>query len=1052
MLDTKATLGPEITLVPNSGIQFITIPFNIHDVTGFSPRFIERKFSEQDIYGKPVDVIRLLQGWNQRNKAEPPPFEAEGEDKSYDISKERALEPFLNKWVPVPYLRVSRAATKTTPVIWDVGPTDWARVRISPRPETSSSDEPSHVAVFAFDTLIDTAEPPPAPLEPDRKAPYVPYITPRAAELASSFEFVSEMNALDRVLADPHKVEITNTVLDFQRWLVEWLDNLFTDFMRKKVEPRELDRARDFRYALEHVARWIAMVDLLKLAAHPPSIRFIDTITGKVPHVPVEVDLILDVGNSRTCGMLIEDFPNDDLPGMSNTMTLGLRDLTEVEKVYREPFDSHIEFSEARFGDDALSQENRRSKAFYWPSIVRVGKEATRLRTEQNDGNDSLCGMSSPKRYLWDVDAAVQPWRFQTKDYSEDGVAPATWIDVRSLISFRGDVVSRVRQDEDLYEKLYPHTTLAAKTSPGHEFTSSRSSMYTFMLAELIWQAFVSINNPEVRAQRKQSGIPRRLRRVIVTMPTAVPSREQRIMRSRARAAVNLLWELMDWSKAPPRGTSKPIVEVMWDEASCAQLVWLYGEIAENFNGGIRSFYELMGRPRKLFTADAPPLPGAADEPSLRVASIDIGGGTTDLMITTYFQQDNRAIVPVQTFRESMRIAGDDIVKSVIEQVLMPAVAAHLRQAGLSDPMALLRELFSGDRADFAIQLANRRRQFVHRLLQPAALGLLSAYEAMSGHDYGAVEVRPLRELIPDFADIPTSTFEYLVGPAMRLTGAAFDVGDVGIPVDPGQMREAVRQTLNLVMGNMCEAINHFDCDVVLLSGRPSKLPAIMEMVVDTLAVPPDRLVAMHRYRPGAWYPFLSRQDARIADPKTTAVVGGTLCAMADRRIRNFMVFTDAFQMRSTAKFIGPLERNGELKEAEVRFTDAELYDSKLATRPKRLPYFSQQVIGYRQLPFERWTATPLYLLDEKAGGAKLQKPVMVSLRRSEVQLRLEETGDDPEKQRAELQKRESAREELEIEDAEANGGAPARDSMVLSLRTLDSNSSYWLDTGILNV
>src|SRR5690606_18874553 len=104
------------------------------------------------------------------------------------------------------------------------------------------------------------------------------------------------------------------------------------------------------------------------------------------------------------------------------------------------------------------------------------------------------------------------------------------------------------------------------------------------------------------------------------------------------------------------------------------------------------------------------------------VASLDIGGGTTDLMITTYFQDEDRAIVPVQTFREGVRIAGDDITRSVIEHCVIPAVETALVEHGVSEARLKLRDLFHGDRANMAEQQKHSRRQFVLRVLVPAAL------------------------------------------------------------------------------------------------------------------------------------------------------------------------------------------------------------------------------------------------------------------------------------------------------------------------------------------
>ena len=52
-----------------------------------------------------------------------------------------------------------------------------------------------------------------------------------------------------------------------------------------------------------------------------------------------------------------------------------------------------------------------------------------------------------------------------------------------------------------------------------------------------------------------------------------------------------------------------------------------------------------MGKPRPFVdVAGSEPPQGARPEPSLRVASLDIGGGTTDLMITTYHVEANRAL------------------------------------------------------------------------------------------------------------------------------------------------------------------------------------------------------------------------------------------------------------------------------------------------------------------------------------------------------------------------------------------------------------------------
>ena len=46
------------------------------------------------------------------------------------------------------------------------------------------------------------------------------------------------------------------------------------------------------------------------------------------------------------------------------------------------------------------------------------------------------------------------------------------------------------------------------------------------------------------------------------------------------------------------------------------------------------------------------------------------------------------------------------------------------------------------------------------------------------------------------------------------------------------------------------------------------------------LPLPPERVISLHEYRVGAWYPF---RDARlrVEDPKTTVAVGAMIAALA---------------------------------------------------------------------------------------------------------------------------------------------------------------------------
>lgn len=129
-----------------------------------------------------------------------------------------------------------------------------------------------------------------------------------------------------------------------------------------------------------------------------------------------------------------------------------------------------------------------------------------------------------------------------------------------------------------------------------------------FLLSEIIMHALATINSPAQRGEREQPDVPRRLKRIIFTVPSAMPIAEQRIYRRWVTWAVRMIWETLGWgqwytTKQGMRDTRpdyrvSPEVRCSWDEATCTQLVYLYNEITEKFQGDARHFFALMGRKR----------------------------------------------------------------------------------------------------------------------------------------------------------------------------------------------------------------------------------------------------------------------------------------------------------------------------------------------------------------------------------------------------------------------------------------------------------------------
>ena len=134
-----------------------------------------------------------------------------------------------------------------------------------------------------------------------------------------------------------------------------------------------------------------------------------------------------------------------------------------------------------------------------------------------------------------------------------------------------------------------------------------------------------------------------------------------------------------------------PEIQMEWDEASCGQLVWLYNEAISHFGGQTGAF----SPPSPVRIAR---LSGVLPGRALRVASIDIGGGTTDMAITHYQLDDgsgnNVKITPQLLFREGFKVAGDDTLLDVIQRYVLPALQTQLQKSGIADASQLMASLF----------------------------------------------------------------------------------------------------------------------------------------------------------------------------------------------------------------------------------------------------------------------------------------------------------------------------------------------------------------------
>ncbi|EAX0667203.1 virulence factor SrfB, partial [Salmonella enterica subsp. enterica serovar Typhimurium] len=539
------------------------------------------------------------------------------------------------------------------------------------------------------------------------------------------------------------------------------------------------------------------------------------------------------------------------------------------------------------------------------------------------------------------------------------------------------------------------------------------------------------------------------LRTLILTLPSAMPKQEREIFRQRMFEALALVWKAMGWHPqdedfTTPKQREKsvvpvPEIQMEWDEASCGQLVWLYNEAISHYAGRTESFFNALARP------DRQPEPGVVPGRALRVASIDIGGGTTDMAIVHYQLDDgvgaNVKITPHLLFREGFKVAGDDLLLDIIQRCVLPSLQTALQRAGVTDAAALLATLF-GDSGRIDTQ-AILRQQTALQLFMPLGHAVLSAWEQSDIND-------PFAGLHATFGDLlirrPTSNvmnyIQQAIDHALPSGSPTFDIFNVPLQIQFSQLQESLlagQFTLTTPLHAVCEAISHYHCDILLVTGRPTCLPGVQALIRHLQPVPVNRIVWMDKYQVHEWYPF--SQQGRIGNPKSTAAVGAMLCSLAlDLRLPRFNFKAADIGAYSTVRYLGVLDNTvNTLRDENIWYHEIDL-DKPGATLDARLhfPLRGNVTLGFRQLANSRWPATPLYCLS--INSAELAKTIAGD---GVLNVRLKLRGSS----------KDSAPESFILSDAWLQDGTPvAADALTLKLNTLadrrHSGSHYWIDSG----
>ena len=602
----------------------------------------------------------------------------------------------------------------------------------------------------------------------------------------------------------------------------------------------------------------------------------------------------------------------------------------------------------------------------------------------------------------------------------------------------------------------------------------SRRTLMTFAFMEIITQARVQINSFDFRKFHGSIHKPRRIENIILTCPTAMSKEEQRSLHDSLKEALLVLNKFeqsidpsapnTDVMVTPDLRSNNPLCpQWIFDEATCSQFVYLYGKFSETYLNNSHEFFSIYGKKR-------PDARGNMVD-SLVIGSLDIGAGTSDVMVCRYeYDLDNPSrLKPIPQFWDSFDYAGDDMMKVLIENLLLQGkngiIEQELAKRGKdeSEIKSLLYNFFGSDHNAFSFNDRILRRDFNLQVCVPIMqhfLNLLSKdiqYRSVTFDDIFANNM-PSEPVLKKFQQ-----------------HFGFDLKEIHWTYDSKLMSTIIERTMNDLLENIATIMCGEQCDLVIISGRPSSLPPIKEIMLRYFGIygnmgayqlEPDRLIVLNKHDIGRWYPYVD-ESGYLTNSKSVVPVGAMIGYLASNAggIKGFSLdlsalgelikpTTDYFVLHDEQRFqdkcfITPDENHGEfIVNSLPVFIGSKRYN--LPIYPARpfyvLEFDSNHIISelvkqaQKQAQFHSITSEGISFNDDQKHDLlktylkqiRAKFPITFELDRSDYY---------------------TDKESLRITAVRGSDGMslPCSD-FTLTIQSLNDPDCYWLDSGAFNI
>ena len=461
--------------------------------------------------------------------------------------------------------------------------------------------------------------------------------------------------------------------------------------------------------------------------------------------------------------------------------------------------------------------------------------------------------MSSPKRYSWDdFERGNENWHMGINVWNKEADSLPTKL-------LEGNVLRFI-------------TTKGAKPTtpwPSQPIRASyaRKVMLVFMALNTIETAFRKMNS------RGRDGIKRHMRAVRVTYPTGWTFGEKKSYQECWAMAVNIFAQNHLQQDVVP-----PVLNWDIDEAVAAQLPVVYDSLVK-MQGSADKWLGLFGKPVQVASAGH-----AQVKPAVRVMSIDIGGGTTDCAVVEYKKAGNREMLEYSlVFQDSSNSAGDRILQILIEKYLLPGVRDNFFNG---DNLKIkFNDYWLGNTGD----TRHRRTYYARRVFIPLAGEILSRLDRDDSNptdNFASKIAVPAAKALMDMISVISGDESHTSTPLsgtekQKETESMITTIMAGILAKKKDINNEIREAVETALKDIPRRVVKHDVDLLVLSGKPSELECIQQLVQEHAPLSRNRILQTKGRRVNEWYPFA--KNGKIADAKTVNLVGLAVGALGEK-------------------------------------------------------------------------------------------------------------------------------------------------------------------------